>query len=46
MLSKNKGEECKMELSVLNVIIVMLVCAMTAFMSHMGMAVFMMEFVR
>ena len=29
-----------MELSVLNVIIVMLVCAMTAFMSHMGMAVF------
>ncbi len=29
-----------MELSIVNVIIVMLVCAMTAFLSHMGMAVF------
>lgn len=29
-----------MELSMVNIIIVMLVCAMTAFMSHMGMAVF------
>lgn len=29
-----------MELSVLNVIIVMAVCALTAFISHMGMAVF------
>lgn len=29
-----------MELSVMNVIIVMVLCAMTAFLSHMGMAVF------
>ena len=29
-----------MELSIMNVIIVMLVCAMSAFLSHMGMAVF------
>ena len=29
-----------MELNVVNVIIVMLVCAMSAFISHMGMAVF------
>ena len=29
-----------MELNMMNIIVVMLVCAMTAFMSHMGMAVF------
>lgn len=29
-----------MELNMINIVIVMLVCAMTAFMSHMGMAVF------
>lgn len=29
-----------MELNMINIIVVMLVCAMTAFMSHMGMAVF------
>ena len=29
-----------MELSVINIILVMVTCAMTAFMSHMGMAVF------
>ena len=29
-----------MELNVVNVIVVMLVCAMSAFLSHMGMAVF------
>lgn len=29
-----------MELSVINIVIVMLVCAVTAFLSHMGMAVF------
>lgn len=34
-----------MELSIMNVIIVMLVCAMSAFLSHMGMAYFTMVFV-
>ena len=35
-----------MELSIMNVIIVMLVCAMSAFLSHMGMEYFTMVFVR